>query len=91
MQHFPFGDMRCATDFHRAGQQLHRMRRPVLLCWATEDSTCPFHAAETLVELMPGAKLVPLEGAGHMAPAEAEPTLLASVATFVLDADAAHT
>ena len=59
------------------------MGRPVLLCWGTEDSTCPFHAAKTVLELMPGAKLVALAGAGHMAPAEADATLITSVVAFV--------
>jgi abhydrolase domain-containing protein 6 len=48
-------------------RKLHRVTMPVLLVWGTNDRIVPFHLAAEMQQELPHAKLVALEGCGHLA------------------------
>lgn len=48
-------------------RKLQRVTMPVLLVWGTEDRIVPFHLAAEMQRELPQAKLVALEGCGHLA------------------------
>lgn len=59
--------------------------RPVLVIWGTEDDITPYRNHAELLELMPNAELLSVEGSGHgphyETPEAVNPTLLEFVAT----------
>jgi pimeloyl-ACP methyl ester carboxylesterase len=54
----------------RLAKRLYRLMTPSLLVWGRSDRLIPPPYAERWVELVPGAELVWIEEAGHMAPYE---------------------
>jgi pimeloyl-ACP methyl ester carboxylesterase len=50
-------------------EQLERVGqnpRPVLVIWGKEDRTVPFEESEYLMQALPNARLIPIEGSGHL-------------------------
>lgn len=45
----------------QAAEQLRSFPKPVLLAWATEDRLFPFSLAERFTEILPDARIVPIE------------------------------
>lgn len=54
------------------------MAGEVVLVWGTEDEVCDVTAAQALLDHVPGARLVMLEGAGHV-PQVQQPAVVADV------------
>ncbi len=55
---------------HRSRKRLPSLRVPTLVIAGDSDRIIPFVNSERLAKLIPGAKLVRLEGAGHVFPLE---------------------
>jgi len=86
------------SDFHPAGFRLMtrslaesdtrhllpEIRVPTLLVWGAADVRSPVSVAGELEELIPGARLVVLPGAGHLSNLEAPEQFNAEVRTFCL-------
>ncbi|MDP9180556.1 MAG: alpha/beta fold hydrolase, partial [Chloroflexota bacterium] len=53
------------TEFD-VSDRLERVRAPTLILHRVQDPTMPFACAEKLAAGIPGAKLVPLDGKGHL-------------------------
>jgi 3-oxoadipate enol-lactonase len=64
-------------------ERLPELRVPTLILHGTEDQAIPFGNAELLAERIPGAELVPLEGAGHLYHSERAEVADAAVLDFV--------
>jgi pimeloyl-ACP methyl ester carboxylesterase len=63
--------------------RLERIRAPTLLLWGEEDRMIPFANAADYVKAIPGAKLVPLPGVGHLPQEEAPQRSLEIVRDFL--------
>lgn len=55
---------------------------PVVVCWGLNDEWIPVAIAHELVSLIPGAKLVLIEGAGHLVQEDAPAQLMAALMDF---------
>jgi 3-oxoadipate enol-lactonase len=64
-------------------ERLPGLRVPTLILHGTEDQAIPYGNAELLAERIPGAELVPLEGAGHLYHSEQAGAADAAVLDFV--------
>jgi pimeloyl-ACP methyl ester carboxylesterase len=53
---------RQAASFRKVGE--HGL--PVLLIWGTKDQTIPFPTSQLVIQAIPQAKFIPIEGAGHV-------------------------
>lgn len=62
--------------------RLQRVTMPVLLVWGTRDRIVPISVAAALQREMPHARLVRLEGCGHLAVVECREEALGAIATF---------
>jgi len=60
-----------------------RVRAPALLISGSKDQMTPLKSARTLATAIPGARLVALEGAGHMLLAERPDDLMAALQTHL--------
>lgn len=56
---------------------------PVLICWGTEDTWIPVARGHELAELIPGAELRLIEGAGHLVQEDAPAELTAELGRFL--------
>ncbi|RFU82569.1 alpha/beta hydrolase [Streptomyces triticagri] len=56
---------------------------PVLVCWGQDDTWIPVAKAQELVELIPGAGLVRIPGAGHLVQEDAPAELTAALVEFL--------
>lgn len=56
---------------------------PVLVCWGTDDTWIPVDRAHRLADLIPGAQLRLIEGAGHLVQEDAPAQLTAELLDFV--------
>lgn len=63
--------------------KLQNVRMPVLLVWGTNDKVVPFEVAGKLQKELPQAKLVKLEGCGHLAVIECRDRMLPEVSAFL--------
>jgi pimeloyl-ACP methyl ester carboxylesterase len=63
--------------------KLQRVTMPVLLVWGTTDRIVPFSLAARMQKEMPQAKLVALEGCGHLAIAECRARALPAIVRFL--------
>jgi pimeloyl-ACP methyl ester carboxylesterase len=55
-------DVDQADQFERVGQH----PRPVLVIWGKQDRTVPFEESEYVMEALPRARLIAVEGSGHL-------------------------
>jgi pimeloyl-ACP methyl ester carboxylesterase len=62
---------------------LEDVQAPTLVVWGREDKLIPLERAETYVPQIPNARLVVLDGCGHMALEECPPRLLAEMLPFL--------
>lgn len=62
---------------------LARLPMPVLLLWGAEDTVTPPSRGEALAQLVPGARLVMLEGVGHIPHIEAPDAFDAALLAFL--------
>jgi 3-oxoadipate enol-lactonase len=60
---------------HDACERLPSLTVPTTVVCGTDDTTFPFANSETLADLIPGADLVAIEGAGHAVHQETAPLL----------------
>lgn len=59
------------------------IKLPVLICWGAADTWIPVDRAHRLAELIPGAGLQLIEGAGHLVQEDAPGELTAALAGFL--------
>jgi pimeloyl-ACP methyl ester carboxylesterase len=64
--------------------KLQRVRMPVLLVWGTNDRIVPISVAAAMQRELPQARLVRLEGCGHLAIVECRDRALPPIAEFLL-------
>jgi hypothetical protein len=50
---------------HDFSRSLRAVRAPALLIWGAEDTVAPLRTGQALASMLPGARLVSLEGVGH--------------------------
>lgn len=65
-------------------QKLQRATMPVLLVWGTRDRIVPFTVASSMQREMPHARLVALDGCGHLAVVECRDKALPAITRFLL-------
>lgn len=58
---------------------------PVLVCWGTDDEWIPVAKGHELASLIPGARLMLMEGAGHLVQEDAPAQLTAALVNFLSD------
>jgi pimeloyl-ACP methyl ester carboxylesterase len=56
---------------------------PVLICWGVEDTWIPAVKGRELAALVPGSRLHPVEGAGHLVQEDAPAELTAALLAFL--------
>ncbi|SDM46166.1 alpha/beta fold hydrolase [Allokutzneria albata] len=56
---------------------------PVLICWGEQDSWIPIEKGHELAGLIPGARLEPIAGAGHLVQEDAPAELTAALLDFL--------
>jgi pimeloyl-ACP methyl ester carboxylesterase len=56
---------------------------PVLICWGAEDTWIPIGKGRELAGLIPGSRLHPIEGAGHLVQEDAPAELTAALLGFL--------
>jgi pimeloyl-ACP methyl ester carboxylesterase len=64
-------------------RRLQRVRMPVLLVWGTADRIVPFSLAARMQSEMPHAKLIALDGCGHLAIVECRAAALPPIVEFL--------
>jgi pimeloyl-ACP methyl ester carboxylesterase len=50
--------------------QLHRIEKPTLIVWGSEDVLIPLAAGQTMHRKIPGSNMLVVDGCGHLAPSE---------------------
>ena len=68
MQHMTNPDTRIRYNTLR---RMPHIKASTLVCWGTDDQTNAFEMGEQTAATIPGARLVPFEGVGHMLPQQA--------------------
>lgn len=63
--------------------RLQTVKMPVLLVWGTRDRIVPYSVASLMKREMPHARLVTLEGCGHLAIVECRERALPAITTFL--------
>lgn len=71
LRHFPLNN--CTHHFKQIG--LLQPKLPVLLVWGDKDTTTPFEGHKTILELIPHAEFLRIDGANHAAVLE-HPTVV---------------
>ncbi|HKX46794.1 MAG TPA: alpha/beta hydrolase [Planctomycetota bacterium] len=66
----------------RLSKRLYRLSTPTLLLWGREDRFVPSVYATRFAELIPGARLEWIDGAGHMVPLEQPEAAAESILRF---------
>ncbi|MFF4249616.1 alpha/beta fold hydrolase [Streptomyces sp. NPDC001663] len=61
------------------------IRIPTLICWGQEDTWIPPAKGDELAARIPGARLEPVPGAGHLVQEDAPAELTAALLTFLAD------
>ena len=67
-----------------SGEELGRIPHDTLLIWGEDDRLFPIHCGEAAAEIMPRARLLRLERAGHLALMDRPPEFNAAVLDFLL-------
>jgi pimeloyl-ACP methyl ester carboxylesterase len=67
----------------QAAEELRGFDKPVLLAWAREDKVFPYAHAERLAQLLPDARVVPIEDSYAFVPEDAPEPLARAIAEFV--------
>jgi pimeloyl-ACP methyl ester carboxylesterase len=68
------------------GEQIRRVGRhprPVLVVWGRQDEGAPFGESDSLLALMPGARLLPVDSAGHLPHLEQPDVVVPAVERFL--------
>jgi pimeloyl-ACP methyl ester carboxylesterase len=73
-----------AASLHNCHGRLHRIRVPTLVVHGADDRIIPVQNGRALVREIPGARLLELEGTGHLYPSEA-PHVDEAIATFLVE------
>lgn len=77
MNHMP------VNDFSAGYQRLGASAKPVLLVWGRDDRTLPFSRHVRAIELVPQAKLVPIDAAAHLPQVEQLDAFASAVIPFL--------
>ena len=64
-------------------RKLQRVTMPVLLVWGTDDRIVPFSVAAAMQREMPHARVVPLQGCGHLAIIECRDRAIPAIESFL--------
>ncbi len=67
----------------RVAKRLYRLTAPTLIVWGAQDRLIPPVYGQRWAELIPGARLTLLEGAGHMAPYEEPEAFVSALSAFL--------
>ncbi len=78
------GQFAAAATHDMTREQLGRIRARTLLLHGDADQLIPFENSRRLEKLIPGAKLVPVHGAGHDFPVEQPETTARLIGEFLL-------
>jgi pimeloyl-ACP methyl ester carboxylesterase len=76
------GDFLACNDFN-ASERLAEIDKPTLILCGTDDKMTPFKHSQTLSQEIKGAKLVEIEGAGHMVGLEKPRAIAEALEAFV--------
>ncbi len=82
MRHMTNPDTRVRYNTLR---RMPHIKAPTLVCWGTDDQTNAFEMGEQTAATIPGARLVPFEGVGHMLPQQAAERFNEAVLEFLRD------
>jgi pimeloyl-ACP methyl ester carboxylesterase len=63
--------------------RLHKIERPTLIVWGSEDKLIPPSVGETMHEKVAGSSMMIVEGCGHLAPGECAKPVLAGTLKFL--------
>ena len=64
-------------------QRVGAHHRPMLVVWGTQDQSVPFDESEALMQMLPRARLVPVESAGHLPQLEQPAVVNAAMIAFL--------
>ncbi len=64
-------------------ERYERIGIPTLVCWGEDDAWIPMAKGRELVDCIPGARFVPIEGAGHLVQEDAPAELTAALLAFL--------
>jgi pimeloyl-ACP methyl ester carboxylesterase len=78
-----YGDLAACNGYADGLKSAAQVRGPTLLVSGTKDQMTPLKSARTLAAAIAGARLVALEGAGHMLLAERPDELMAALQTHL--------
>ncbi len=76
-------DRTAQTVLERPEAILGRIAAPTLLVWGEKDALIPFANAADYLKLIPGSRLIPLPGVGHLPQEEAPGRLLEIMRAFL--------
>ncbi|MEM7489768.1 MAG: alpha/beta fold hydrolase [Pseudomonadota bacterium] len=68
-------------------ETLRGVRVPSLILCGRQDALCPLHRHETMAALIPGARLVVLDGAGHLPVLEQPEAVNTALAAWLTEVD----
>jgi pimeloyl-ACP methyl ester carboxylesterase len=63
--------------------RLANISQPTLIVWGTEDKLIPIAVGETMHHDIPASAFIPIDGCGHLAPAECPAPVLAATIPFL--------
>jgi pimeloyl-ACP methyl ester carboxylesterase len=72
-----------AADQSEQLKRVSEQPRPVLVVWGKEDKNVPFVQSEALLEMMPRARFVAVESAGHLPQVEQPAVVNAAMIDFL--------
>lgn len=78
------GDYRACQRFD-VRDRLEQIAAPALVIGAEDDCMVPLKFSRTLAERIPGARLVVIEGAGHMFPLEKTPQVVSAIERWLAE------
>ena len=76
-------DMNACNAYQRTPDSLAAIAAPVLIVAGSQDRMTPAKAAKALLDVMPGARLVTIDGSGHSLMAERPDAVLDALREFL--------
>ncbi len=78
-------DASCAGEMRETKAALATWDKPALICFSDSDPVFPPQVGESLARLIPGARFVLIQGAGHFLQEEKGPEIAEEILRFVRD------